>query len=78
MYEHGEQCWNDIDREKNHNFSTRALWQSYQKLSSSETGGTGEGNDDFVVRSITLTCRNILRHEADGFTFSLKEGALRI
>jgi hypothetical protein len=53
------------------------------ELSSSKTGGTGEGNE-FSLRSIYfifwklfLTFRKILWHAVDGFTFSSKEGVLQ-
>jgi hypothetical protein len=52
---------------------------------SSEAGGTGEGKDEFCFTKYlfhtlkgSLTCCKILRHGADCFTFSLKEGVLRI
>jgi hypothetical protein len=56
---------------KTPDLSTRALWQSCQKLSSSKAGE--EGNDEFG-----LTYRNILRHWADSFTSPPKEGVLQI
>jgi hypothetical protein len=45
----------------------------------------GEVNDEFGLRNIFahtskyfFTCRKVLRHGADGFTFRPKEGVLRI
>jgi hypothetical protein len=53
--------------------------------SSSKAGETGERNDNFGLMTYlcsyfegVLTCRKILRHEADGSSPPPKEGVLRI
>jgi hypothetical protein len=55
-----------------------------EESSSSKAKGTGEGNDEFLLTKYlfytsqdSLTCRKMLRHVADGFTFALKKGVLR-
>jgi hypothetical protein len=58
--------------------STRSLWQCYEQTPSSKSRGTWQTmnlafeNLCFTLRSDFLTCCNILRDEADGFTFPPK------
>jgi hypothetical protein len=65
--------------------STRALWQSYRQSSNSKAGGTDKIIYElcltkylFHVSERSLTCRKILRHGADCFTYLLMEGVLRL
>jgi hypothetical protein len=64
IYEHGEPWWNDIDGTK--------------------AGGTAETNKFCLTKNLfhtskgSLTCRKILRHGADSFTYPPKERVLRI
>jgi hypothetical protein len=85
IYVHGEQWWNDIDKE-----SSWFVYQSSPVLlqaesSSSDAGGSGQGNDEFFLTKYffhtwkcSLTSCKILWHIADGFTSPPKEGVLRI
>jgi hypothetical protein len=64
-------------------WTTRALWQSYQQRHLERIGGM---DDEMRISRIQyqrylkgfLTCRKILRHETSGFTSHPKEGVLRI
>jgi hypothetical protein len=65
--------------------SIRAAWKSHQQSSSSKAGGTVEGSDGFCLTRYlfhtskrSLTCRKILRYEADCFTSPPKKGVLQI
>jgi hypothetical protein len=72
-YEYGEPWWNYMDRKKL--IRLPELYQSNQQSSSSKAAGTGEGNNEFGHTKYVcsylgrhfLTCRKILRHEADVF-----------
>jgi hypothetical protein len=84
IHEHWEPWWNYIDRG---NFWFVLQWPLLVlrgESSSSKAKGTGEGNDEFLLTKYlfytsqdSLTCRKMLRHVADGFTFALKKGVLR-
>jgi hypothetical protein len=65
--------------------STRALWQSYQQLSSSKAVRTGEGKDEFLPyeESVSYFDEFFNMHtfydiDAFSFTFPSKEVVLRI
>jgi hypothetical protein len=84
VYDYREPWWNDIDRVNANSFH-RAHWQSCRQSSSSNAGGTGEGNGEFCLKKCLFhtskdysTCRKDLRHGAEGFTSPPKESVLRI
>jgi hypothetical protein len=66
--------------------STRALWQSYQDIHLvAKQEELAKRNDQFCLTKChshtskgSLGCRKILRHGADSFTSSPKEGVTRI
>jgi hypothetical protein len=74
MYEEEEPC-GMMSTGETPDSSTTAQCQSCQQSYSSKGGGTGEENDEFCLMKYlfhtskgALTCREMLRYGADGFT----------
>jgi hypothetical protein len=85
LYEHGEPWWNDIDRRKCLMHPPELYGSPTSSHLVANREELGEWNDEFSLWSIFVntskwfsTCRKILWHSADGFTFPLKEGVWRI
>jgi hypothetical protein len=70
--------------EKTPDWSTRALWQSYQQSRLVAKQGKVVKEENLAYNIFLsyfkgfLSCRKILRHGADSFTFPPKEGVLPI
>jgi hypothetical protein len=58
LYEHGQPRWNDVDREKTTDSSTRALSQSYQQSSGSKQEERANGMMNLALPLIFVdTCK---------------------
>jgi hypothetical protein len=84
IYEHGEQCWNDIVVGTPDSF-TRPLSSNYQSRLVANQEEFIKVYDEFSLRNmfvhtskLRFTCRKILRHGVDSIISPPNEGVLRI